>query len=79
MIAYTRNKSDTHTGSMSFNMFRPAPEISSAKREIIHESSVMRCTVEHLLEIKKRSKEVDSSVVVSSDAVVMDRGITLTA
>ena len=49
-------------------MLSPAPEISSAKKKVIHDSSVMRCTVEHLLEIKKRSKDVDSSVI-SSDAV----------
>ena len=69
MIAYTRNKSDTHTGSMSFNMFRPAPEISSAKKAIIHESSLIRCTVERLKEIQKRSREIDYKTVISSDAI----------
>ena len=51
------------------NMLSPAPEISSAKKKVIHDSSVMRCTVEHLLAIKKRSKDVDNSVIVSSDAI----------
>ena len=32
MNAYTRNNNDTHTGGMSFNMFSPVPEISSAER-----------------------------------------------
>ena len=69
MIAYTRNKSDTHTGSMSFNMFRPAPEISTAKKAIIHESSLMRCTAERLKEIQKRLREIDNKTVISSDAI----------
>ena len=32
MNAYTRNNKDAHTGGMSFNMFSPVPEISSAER-----------------------------------------------
>ena len=52
-------------------MLSPAPEISSAKKKVIHDSSVMRSTVEHLLAIKKRSKDVDNSVIVSSDALYL--------
>ena len=69
MSAYTRNKNDTHKRGMSFNMFSPAPEISSAKKVLIHDSKLMRCTVEHLQEIQKRSRETDNYTVITSDAI----------
>ena len=50
-------------------MLSPAPEISSAKKKVIFDSNVMRCTIEHLQAIKKRSKDIDNSVLVSSKAV----------
>ena len=60
---------NTHTGGMSFNMFSPAPEPSSATKKVIFDSSVMPCTIEHLKEIKMRSKNVDNSVLVSTEAI----------
>ena len=69
MSAYTRNKSDTHTGSMSFNMFSPAPGASSATKKEIFDSSVTRGTIQHLLEMKMRPKNNDDSVLVSTAAI----------
>ena len=69
MSAYTRNKSDTYTGGMSMNMFSPAPEHSSAAKKEIFDSSVMRCTIQPLKEIKMRSKNIDNSVLVSTEAI----------
>ena len=69
MSAYKRNKSDTHTGGMSFNMFSPAPEISSAQKAKLHNTTLMRCTVERLIEIQRRSRKIDTTTAISSDAI----------
>ena len=69
MSAYTRSKSDTHTGGMSFNMFSPAPEISSAQKAKLHNTTLMRCTIERLIVIQRRSREIDTTTAISSDAI----------
>ena len=68
MNAYTVNKNDMHTKGMSFNMFSPVQESESSSKTRIYDSSVMRCTIQHLKEIKERSKG-DNSVIVSSKAM----------
>ena len=68
MNAYTVNKNDTHTKSMSFNMFSPVQESASSSNIMIYDSSVMRCTIQHLKEIKERSRS-DNSVAMSSEAM----------
>ena len=68
MSAYTLNKNDTHSRGMSFDMFSPAPEPSSSTKREIFDSSVMRCTIQHLKDIKMRPKG-DDSVLVSTEAM----------
>ena len=69
MSAYTRNNSDTHTGGMSFNMFSPVPEISSAERVQLHNTTLVRCTVARLIAIQRISREIDTTTVITSDAI----------
>ena len=68
MNAYTVSKNDTHTKGMSFNMFSPVQEPSSSAKREIYDSSAMRCTIQHLKEIKARSKG-DDSVILSTEAM----------
>ena len=41
MNAYTRINKDAHTGGMSFNMFSPVPEISTAERLQLHDTTTL--------------------------------------
>ena len=69
MSAYTRNNSDTHTGGMSFDMFSPVPEISSAERVQLHNTTLVRCTVDRLVAIQRRAREIDTTTAITSNAI----------
>ena len=69
MNAYTRNNNDTHTGDLSFNMFSPVPEILSAERVQLHNTTLVRCTVDRLVAIQRRSRVIDTTTAITSDAI----------
>ena len=69
MNAYTRNNNDTHTGGLSFNMFSPVPEILSAERVQLHNTTLVRCTVDRLVAIQRRSRVIDTTTAITSDAI----------